>query len=279
MAIPRRSGQRDRYTPPVPAPRCARWLALALLLLTAGSASAESALRLPMPSRFGAVPASTYDEEGNRVGSATIVVERLDDGRVRMLGESGFDGAARNVVTAEFDVVDEGSALQLLRQTSRSFDHAGQPLGQLSIDHLEGVGTCSPPNGGDARTRELGRRDKVANIPVNLLFMPLAQGTRESVEFQVFLCTGKPRVVDAKASVARRVETADGLRDIVEVRYDMDWGPVLSRLARPFMPKVAVWFDPKHPEGWLAHRMPLFAKGPTVMVVRTGIPPQLLNLQ
>ena len=32
-----------------------------------------------------------------------------------------------------------------------------------------------------------------------------------------------------------------------------------------------------HPDAWLAHRMPLFAKGPTVLVVRTGIAPDSLN--
>ena len=124
---------------------------------------------------------------------------------------------------------------------------------------------------------DLPTRDRIANIPVNLLFLPLATGERDEVEFEVFLCSGKPRLVRAKATVARRVKTEDGLRNIVEVRYDLDLGPMLSRLARPFIPKVAVWFDPKDPDAWLAHRMPLFAKGPTVTVVRAGVPPELLN--
>lgn len=242
-------------------------------------ASGESELLLPVPRSFGTFPASTYNEDGKRVGDAHLVIEKLDNGHVRLFGESGIDGSARNVVTAEFETANGGSALRLLRQTSRSWNAAGQGLGQLSIDHQARLGRCDPPqaSGDGQKTMELPDRDRVANIPINLLFLPLATGERDKVEFQVFLCSGKPRLVKAKASVARRVKTEDGLRNIVEVRYDLDLGPMLSRLARPFIPKVAVWFDPKDPDAWLAHRMPLFAKGPTVMVVRTGIPPELLN--
>lgn len=249
------------------------------LLLLAGGAGAESELLLPVPKEFGTVPASTYDEKGRRVGDAHLSVERMEDGTVRLIGQSGYEGAARNIVTAELEIVNDGSALRLLRQTSASFDQTGQALGQLTVDHQGREGRCAPPpaSGEEVRTMELPGREKVANIPVNLLFLPLARGDKDEVEFQVFLCRGKPRIIDAKASVARRVKTEDGIRDIVEVQYDLDFGPMLSRLARPFMPKVAVWFDPQNADGWLAHRMPLFAKGPTVMVVRTGVAPELLH--
>jgi hypothetical protein len=247
--------------------------------LSAAPASGKSDLLLPVPHSFGTFPASTYNEDGKRVGAAHLVIERLDNGHVRLFGESGIDGSARNVVTAEFESANGGGALRLLRQTSRSWDSSGHGLGQLAIDHEGGMGTCDAPqaSGDRQKTMELPDLDRIANIPVNLLFLPLATGERDEVEFEVFLCSGKPRLVKAKATVARRVKTEDGLRNIVEVRYDLDLGPLLSRLARPFIPKVAVWFDPKDPEAWLAHRMPLFAKGPTVMVVRTGISPELLN--
>lgn len=249
------------------------------LALSAQPASAGSELLLPVPNSFGTFPASTYDENGKRVGDAHLVIEELPNGNVRLFGESGIDGSARNIVTAEFEHANGGSALRLLRQTSRSWDAAGAALGKLSIDHQEEVGTCDPPqaSGDPQKSMALPDHDRIANIPVNLLFLPLATGERDEVDFQVFLCSGKPRLVKAKATVARRVKTQDGLRNIVEVRYDLDLGPMLSRLARPFIPKVAVWFDPKDPDAWLAHRMPLFAKGPTVMVVRTGIPPELLD--
>jgi hypothetical protein len=253
-------------------------LALGGLLPVAGAARAESALRLAMPTRFGVVPASTYDKQGRRVGDATLAVEKLDNGNVRMFAQSGFDGAERNVVSAVLVPIDDGE-LQLVEQTSRSFDGTGSPLGTLTVDHLAAMGRCEPPagNGKKTKTIELSDEDRVANIPVNLLFLPLARGQREKVDFEILLCSRGPKVVKARAEVGRRVRTEDGLRDIVEIHYEMNFGPVLSRLAKPFVPKVAVWFDPETPDGWLAHRMPLFAKGPTVMVVRTGIAPGVLD--
>ena len=56
--------------------------AVALLFSGAGMARAESALRLPYPESFGAIPASTYDTNHRRIGDASIVVENLDDSRV-----------------------------------------------------------------------------------------------------------------------------------------------------------------------------------------------------
>jgi hypothetical protein len=259
--------------------RLAFALALGLGVLASGDARAESGLVLPMPTSFGVVPASTYDEHGRRVGDAHLALEKLDDGRVRMLAESGFDGAARNVVSAILEPVDGGSALRLVSQSSRSFDETGHALGEMSVDHAAGQASCTPPaaDGTPAQVLALPRQDRVANIPVNLLFLPLARGERKQIEFELMLCRGGPRLVTATAAVARRVHTDQGPRDIVEIKYDVDFGPFLSSMVRPFVPKVAVWFDPAHPDGWLAHRMPLFAKGPTVMVVRTGVAPEWLG--
>lgn len=273
---------------PVPPrrPLAALWLPLLLALpvalgAPASPAPAESELLLPMPERFGSVPASTYDEDGRRVGDAHLVVERLPDGNVRMFAESGIEGAERNVVSAVLAPVgvNGSQSLRLVRQSSRSFDAQGRSLGQMTVDHRDGMGRCARPprEGGDVETLALPDHDRVANIPVNLLFLPLARGEREEIDFQIMLCGGGARLVSASAEVARRVKTEDGLRDIVQISYDMDFGPILSRLARPFMPNLAVWFDPDDPEGWLAHRMPLFAKGPTVMVVRTGVAPRVLE--
>lgn len=261
------------------AARIALALSLGLAILTAGEARSESSLLLPMPQSFGVVPASTYDEEGRRVGDAHLALEKLDDGRVRMIAESGFDGAARNVVSAILEPVDGGTGLRLVSQSSRSFDDAGQPLGEMSVDHSAAEGRCTPPPGGTATAQVLAlpRQDRVANIPVNLLFLPLARGERKQIEFELMLCRGGPRLVTATAEVARRVHTDEGPRDIVEVKYDVDFGPLLSSVVRPFVPRVAVWFDPRNADGWLAHRMPLFAKGPTVMVVRAGVAPEWLD--
>jgi hypothetical protein len=260
-------------------PRLAISVALGLLLAGAQDVRAESDLLLPMPTSFGVVPASTYDVHGRRVGDAHLAVERMPDGRVRMVAESGIQGAERNVVTAMLEPLKGGSALRLLEQSSRSFDATGGALGEMRVDHTAREGRCIPPNGNSAAPAlALPELDRVANIPVNLLLLPLARGERDRIEFQLMLCRGGPRVVEATAEVARRVHTEDGPRDIVEIRYDVDLGSALfSSMVRPFVPKVAVWFDPAHPDGWLAHRMPLFAQGPTVMVVRTGVAPEWLG--
>jgi hypothetical protein len=265
--------------PPVLAPpRLALLLTLGLLAAAPG-ARAGSDLLLPMPVSFGVVPASTYDEHGRRVGDAHLAVERMPDGRVRMLAESGIEGSARNVVSAMLEPANGGTALRLLEQSSRSFDSSGAPLGEMRIDHVAAQGRCTPPNGDAAPPAlPLPALDRVANIPVNLLLLPIAKGERDRIDFQLMLCRGGPRLVEATAQVARRVHTEDGPRDIVEIQYDVDLGPALiSSMLRAFVPRVAVWFDPTHPDGWLAHRMPLYAQGPTVMVVRTGVAPEWLG--
>jgi len=256
-------------------------LVLGLSIPIGGPVWAESSLVLPMPESFGSVPAATYDEDGHRVGDARLALEQLANGQVRMTAESGIEGAERNVVSAVLRPVGVNGqrSLQLVSQSSRSYEADGRSLGQLVVDHRDAVGRCVPPpdEGGSVETVNLPPDERVANVPVNLLFLPLAKGESEKVRFQIMLCSGGPRLVDATAEVARRVRTADGPRDIVEIRYEMDFGPLLSRLARPFLPRVAVWFDADEPESWLAHRMPLYAKGPTVMVVRTGVQPGALE--
>ena len=38
------------------------------------------------------------------------------------------------------------------------------------------------------------------------------------------------------------------------------------------MPKLSFWFDPRSASPWLAHRIPLYSKGPEVFVIRDGLP-------
>ena len=125
------------------------WLVIACALGAAGFASApargESQLVFTYPSVFETVPATTYDDHRQRIGDAHIVLEKLDDGNVRMFAESGFDAGARNVVKAVLEPLDGNSGLRLLSQESRSFDAEGQPLGVLSIDHSGGTGSCRAP--------------------------------------------------------------------------------------------------------------------------------------
>jgi hypothetical protein len=125
-------------------------------------------------------------------------------------------------------------------------------------------------------TVELPDRDRIANVPLNLVLLPLVEGERERVEFQFLLCRGEPRILDAHASVARRFEKAAGGRDIVEIEYEFDLTGVFAALARPFIPDIRLWFDASGRFPWVGHRMPLYPKGPTVLIVKEGFEPEEL---
>ena len=97
------------------------------------------------------------------------------------------------------------------------------------------------------------------------------EGTAQALEFQVLLCRFGARIIDARAAVARSADH-DGSQ-VIEVEYNVDFGPFLSKVASPFLPKLSFWFDPKSPGTWVGHRIPLYSKGPTVVVMRTGFTP------
>jgi hypothetical protein len=255
--------------------------------LGAGPGAAESALELPAPETFGVVGADTYDEQGRRVGGAKVRIEELPGGLVELEMRSGIDGAEQTVLTARLapiegaDGTGGAQAYRPVFQSSRSFDAAGKTLGLMSVDHLSSQVVCDPPIGsaGESQRLALPAQDRVANVPLNLLFLPLARGEVERVDFQFVLCRGGPRLLDATAGVVKVTNGgAEGQEHVVEVRYQLDLGPVLTRLAAPFLPQLSVWFDAERPEPWLGHRVPLFSQGPIVLVMRTGFDPALLGM-
>lgn len=247
--------------------------AICLLLAAAGSARAESALRLPYPEVFGTIPASTYDEDHQRIGGAHLVVENVDDTRVRLLIESGIDGGARTVATAELEIVDDGRFLKLLTEESRSFDEKGIPMGVLSIDHENEIASCNKPEGDDMATEHLTlpKQDRVANVPLSLLFQPLIDGTTDEVTFQLLLCRFGARLIDIGAHVVPRDGGENGEDPIVEVEYRPDFGRFVSLAMKRWMPKLSIWFDRRVSNPWIAHRIPLYSKGPEVFVIRDGV--------
>jgi hypothetical protein len=249
--------------------------ALACLAVSlAGAARAESELRLPLPDAFGEVEAGTFDGAGHRVGAARMSVARRPDGRVELEARSGIDGDARSVVSAEMELDPDGGALRLLSQRSEAFGPSGASMGVLSIDHAARTARCGPAAGGASAPSvlDLPERDRVVNVPLNLLFQRLVTGEESEVAFQVLLCRFGARLVDARARLAAPRASPRGL---VEVRYQLDFG-LLSPVAEPFLPRLSFWFDADSPGAWVAHRMPLFSQGPTVLVVRSGVSPERL---
>jgi hypothetical protein len=253
---------------------------IAFVLVAPATAGAESAFELPYPDRFGRIPASTFDTGQHRVGNANLVIEKLDDGKVRLLSESGVDGGARNVASAVLAPIEGGNKLRILSQSSRSFDRTGAALGVLEIDHVAGSGSCTRAarEGKPEQVSlvELPHPDRVVNVPLNLVFDRLVRGEASELDFQVLLCKGGPRLMDFHANAVRQAPEQEGEPELVEVRYAPDLGSIVSFLAQAVVPKLSFWFDPKLPSRWLAHRMPLYSDGPEVLVVRQGFPTRLL---
>ena len=103
-------------------------------------------------------------------------------------------------------------------------------------------------------------------------------GEVDEVSFQFLLCRSSPRILDARARRSRRLGTHGGAGAPrgVELVTRFELGPFLSALAGPFLPSVSLWLDPADDPPWLGHRMPLHPGGPTVAVVRSGLPLQAL---
>jgi hypothetical protein len=252
--------------------RSAPPLLACLLLALAGAARADSGVLLPLPESFGRIEAGTFDATGHRVGESQMNAARRADGRVELSARSAIEGDARVELDAVMEVADEGRALRLLSQRSEAFDGTGQSLGVLSVDHAAREARCDSGAGSPTTSIELPQADRVVNVPLNLLFQDLVTGKQSEVAFQVLLCRFGARLVDARA----RLATPQGQRGLLEVRYQLDFGPLLNPVAEPFLPTLSFWFDPAHPGAWVAHRMPLFSKGPTVLVVRSGFSPERL---
>lgn len=239
----------------------------AALTFSTAPAGAESALRLDWPEISGATPAVTYDVGRHDVGGAEVRIERVEGGKVQLTSVSGFTGAHRTELRALLEPVDEGRALRPIWQESRSFDADAKALGTLRLDHREGVARCIDPAGTPVGELALQPEDRVANVTLNLLFLPLVRREVESVRFDLFFCGLGIRFVPF---VAERVPHPRDAH-LVEIRYGPDLG-LASSMARAMLPKLSIWFAPDAPHVWMGHRLPLYGNGPEVFVIRQGVP-------
>jgi len=252
-----------------------RRIALAALVLVSFpiSSIADSSLELPLQDPFGALPAATYDENTmNRVGDARVSLTRLPNGNLLMVAAGAIQGAEASVVMSELERTKDGSGLRPVWQESHSWAAGGQSHGLMWIDHRAGRALCTPADDSDESPFELTVQnpDLIANVPMHLLFLPLVSGAKEEVNFEFLVCK-LHRVVSAKARVARHLASSSA-GDLIEVRSEIDLGPILTPLARAFLPRFSFWFDTGEPERWVGHRMPLGTGGPQVLIVRAGIP-------
>ncbi len=244
--------------------------AAAVPVLLGASSRAESSLRFEMPDAFGQSTAVVYDDAGRPIGTARMAMRRQSGGAVRAEIETKLETGEVQSLRAELEPVSDGRELVLASQDSRSIGRNGELIVGMQIDHRRGRAVCTDSEQREV-SLELSPGESIANVPVNLVLLPLARGAVQEVEFQFLLCRGEPRVLDASAALTRRLDDIPGHRDVAEIRYTFEVAGFLSTLIRPFLPIVVFWMAPDAPIPWMGHRMPIFPKGPTVTVLREGI--------
>jgi hypothetical protein len=224
-------------------------------------------LRLAEPAIFGELFAATLDPEGAPLGPARLVVARDPRGRVVLESESAIEGQESVRLYALLEPADEAGALRPIEQRSRMLGADGALLAEMAIDHESGRASCS--SDGREEVIALPEGDRVANVPISLLLLPLARGEVARLEFQALVCRGGPRLLDVSARRTGRVVRPDAGTEAVEIEYAVELNPILAQIARPFLPRILFWIDPgAASDPWVAHQMPLYPKGPTVLVVR-----------
>ena len=243
--------------------------------LFATGAQARSQLILPYPADSGLISAGTYDMTGSRLGAAQFEIDTFEDGRVKMTMVTGIDDGASNHASIVLEPLDRQRGLRAIEQRSESYDATGKSLGVLHVDHEKGIGRCIPADPEEpAESMTLPEEEKIANVALNLLFSPMALGQSDSMDFQIFLCNGGPRLIAFSAAKVPRVD-ADPTARIVEIRYEPNLGPALQWLAASWLPQFSFWLDGDG--NYLAHRISLYTQGPEVLVVRDGISPKTLT--
>jgi hypothetical protein len=250
-------------------------VALALLCLSGGvgAAGAASSLRLPEPAVFGEVPAATHDPDGVPLGPARLVVARDPYGRVVLESESSIAGRETVLLYGLLAPAEDGAALRPIEQRSRMLDADGALLVEIEIDHESNRARCRSQ--GHLETIALPEGDRVANVAMNLLLLPLARRDVEELRFQALVCRGEPQLVDVSARRTGRIVRPAAGTEAIEIEYRVELNPILARIAQPFLPRILFWIDPgAAPDPWVAHQMPLFPKGPTVFVVRRELAPE-----
>ncbi len=265
------------------------------LALLAGPAVGESQIKLPILDGPAGIAATTFDPGGHAVGSASFTVETLAEGLRKMTVKLGVDAGGQNLSEVTLAPVSSGppgsagasaapsaAGLRIVEERSQSTRADGVRLDLLVIDHMAGRASCIPDAGGEAKARtvDLPDRDRVVNVPMQLLFQPLVNGELDEIRFQIVLCTDGPKFQDMIAVRGPRFPSHDGRdgREVVEIRYGPDFGKTVAYFASRLLPRFSFWFDAKD-GAYLGHRMPLHSKGPDVVLVRSGLTPKDLGVE
>ena len=245
-----------------------------LTLALASMALAESALRFPVPGDLGTRAAVTHDANGTPIGRASMLLEKTGNKTIRLVGTAGIDSGGSTRVEAEFEILEGGQQMKLVRQLSESITVEGRSLGILEVQHEGATASCTPPpeSGRSPVIVPLAEADRVSNVPLQLLFAPLARGEQEEVRFDVLLCRDDPRIMEFEAFVVEP-EPGTPQSDAVEIRYRPALGSVVGFLAQAIVPDLRFWVDGPEKNRYVGHQMPLYSTGPDIWVLREDVHP------
>ena len=265
---------------------CHAILCLEILCAAAMSAPASAESRVLLPAaELEPVAATTFDADGQPIGRSRFTVETEGSGLLRMKVEISVEGGGMSrseallapvAATAGGSRPEEGPRRwRLLEERSQATRADGRSLDRLVIDHSRGRVSCHPSSADGVerppKHLDLPADERVVNVPLQLLFLPLVAREVEDVRFQITLCRDGPVIHDMIA-VRGPSRQRDG-RSVIEVRYGPDLGRAVAWLASRMLPSFSFWFD-RETGAYLAHRMPLHTKGPEVLLVRTGLAPR-----
>ena len=214
--------------------------------------------------------------------------------------EAGLHGGTAGVIAGDIleshdTVVDAGmitgtipsetnnstpQSFRVIEERSQARSAEGRTFPLLVIDHQQKRVSCYPDGTSDADANaqhvEIPDGDRVVNVPMQLLFQPLAQGDVDSVRFQIATCADGPVLYEMIAVRAGTIEKNG--RRIVEIEYGPDFGETIAWFASRLLPSFSFWFDAED-GSYLGHRMPLHRKGPEVTLVRQGLTPVQIGIE
>lgn len=250
------------------------------------TARAESSVRLVLAEALEEIGATTFDGRGRAIGRSRFVVETEPDGSQRMRVTMGTDDGGRNVSQALLAPIagvaagapaGDATTLRLLEERSQATTADGRLFPLLVIDHEAGRVSCYDGDSTDSAGRhvDLPSEDRVVNVPMQMLFVPLVRGEIDTVRFQIATCGDGPVLHDMIA--VRGATRQHGDREVVEIEYGPDFGEALAWLASRLLPSFSFWFDASDGT-YLGHRMPLHRKGPEIILVRQGLTPPELGI-
>ena len=248
---------------------------------------AESSLAFQPSGKLEAVGATTFDVEGNAVGESSFQIETDPEGNQLMRITLSIEGGGSNISQATLGPAIAGAAdsaqvgsrgLRLLEERSQATTAAGDVYPLLVIDHRRGRVSCYPDGQDSAEGKhvDIEGEDRVVNVPMQLLFLPLVRGEVEALRFQIATCVDVP-VLHRMIAVRSGTNERNG-REVIEIKYGPDLGRTVAYFASRLLPSFSFWFDASDGQ-YLGHRMPLHRKGPEILLVRHGLKPPDIGVE